>query len=333
MNFKKMMQPVKRDSLFTKDGLNIWCGSIVRYRNEFYMLYSEWDKSSGDLDDWGWCMAGRIGVARSSAVDGPYEDCGIVFAGAGGTAWDAAAVHNPCCLCFDGRYYMYYMGACGCPEDRSPFAYWKTKQIGVAVADHPLGPWERADAPILRSEEGTWTQTLVSNPAVCMRPDGRFLMVYKGAGPCRDNDYTTCLFTCGVALAESPVGPFKKIGGPQFLVPGELWSVEDPCIWYDKTDRRFYCVIKEFHGYYNRTGKQSNSLFESEDGMIWKPSKQPLAYSLELEWEDHVVESVENLERPMVYCEEGIPLAMCSACRLRDGTRGNVQFRLDRHKA
>ena len=155
-------------------------------------------------------------------------------------------------------------------------------------------------------------------------------MVFKGAGPCEDN-FRDCLFTCGAAIADHPLGPFVKVGGPQFLVPKELWSVEDPGIWYDEQDKLFYCVIKEFNGYFNGTKEQSNSLFESEDGMLWRPSAHVLAYPLEIHWEDGEVEKVRALERPTVYSENGKPVAFATACTFMDGSRGNIQIALKRN--
>lgn len=328
LNFMNTMMPVNRHSVFSRDDACVWCGSIVKGKEGlYYLMYSFWPK---DQYDWGWVEDGEIGLAVSESPTGPYHDLGTILSGAGGQAWDADAVHNPCCIEFNGKYYMYYMGARRNDEKRDWFESWRNKQIGVAVADTPRGPWTRFNQPCLASEPGTWTETLVSNPAVCVRPeDGKIVMVYKGAGPV-DDDFRDCLFTCGSAIADHPLGPFTKVGGPQFLVPKELWSVEDPGVWFDARDQRFYCVIKEFHGYHNRTGKQSNSLFESEDGMSWRPAPEPLAYKLEIHWDDGIIEPVKALERPFIYCEEGIPIAMATACTFQDGRRVNIQVELRR---
>ena len=47
----------------------------------------------------------------------------------------------------------------------------------------------------------------------------------------------------GAATAESPLGPFRKNGKPQFVNPGEPWSVEDPFVWAE--DGRLYALVKD----------------------------------------------------------------------------------------
>lgn len=322
IDFQKMMRPVARESLFTREDAHVWCGSIVKGKDgKYYLFYSCF------TGVWGWVLTGEIGLAVSDRPTGPYEDLGTLITGAGGDAWDAHAVHNPCCMEWQDKYYLYYMGSKQGADANDWLTAWSNKQIGVMVADRPQGPWTRSEEPVLRSEKGTWTETLVSNPSVCVRPDGKFLMIYKGAGPLIERP-EDCLFTCGVAVADSPSGPFVKVGGPQFLVPKQLWAVEDPSVWYDRRENKFYCVLKDFHGYHNGTNTSSNSLFESADGLNWQVSEHPLAALLVLRWNGEPAEAVRAFERLSVYCENGQPVALAAAVRFMDGRTGNVQVAL-----
>ena len=56
--------------------------------------------------------------------------------------WEGHLIEGPFVTCQEGRYWLFYAG-----NDFSTPAY----GIGVAVADHPLGPYIKQDEPLLRS--------------------------------------------------------------------------------------------------------------------------------------------------------------------------------------
>ncbi|GAA4722246.1 family 43 glycosylhydrolase [Sphingomonas lutea] len=61
--------------------------------------------------------------------------------------WEGHLIEGPFCTLQDGRYWLFYAG-----NDFSSPAY----GIGVAVADHPLGPYSKQGAPLLKSTR-SWT--------------------------------------------------------------------------------------------------------------------------------------------------------------------------------
>lgn len=61
--------------------------------------------------------------------------------------WEAHLIEGPFCTWADGRYWLFYAG-----NDFATPAY----GIGVAVADHPLGPYVKQGEPLLRSTK-QWT--------------------------------------------------------------------------------------------------------------------------------------------------------------------------------
>ena len=61
--------------------------------------------------------------------------------------WEGHLVEGPFCARHDGRYWLFYAG-----NDFSTPAY----GIGVAGADHPLGPYRKQGAPLLQSTR-SWT--------------------------------------------------------------------------------------------------------------------------------------------------------------------------------
>jgi hypothetical protein len=61
--------------------------------------------------------------------------------------WEGHLIEGPFCTLQDGRYWLFYAG-----NDFSSPAY----GIGVAVAEHPLGPYRKQGEPLLKSTK-SWT--------------------------------------------------------------------------------------------------------------------------------------------------------------------------------
>lgn len=61
--------------------------------------------------------------------------------------WEGHLIEGPYVTHQQGRYWLFYAG-----NDFSTPAY----GIGVAVADHPLGPYEKQDEPLLKSASNWW---------------------------------------------------------------------------------------------------------------------------------------------------------------------------------
>lgn len=87
----------------------------------------------------------------SDSPYGGFKYCGIALEGRSG--WDRDSIHNPAVIKHNGKYYMYYMGNCGNGE------FWDHRnhqRIGVAVANDPLGSFEKSGKPIMVNPEHEW---------------------------------------------------------------------------------------------------------------------------------------------------------------------------------
>ena len=307
MSFAERMMPARRESLFNPapERDYVWCGSAVRGDDgRYYLYYSFWPRALG-FD--GWVIHSQIGLAVSDRATGPFTPVGTALPAAG-RGWDADCTHNPTICRFDGRYYLYYTGNYGNGE------YWDHRnhqRVGVAVSDKPEGPFRRFDHPLIDVTPGGCDALLTSNPSVTRLPDGRFIMVYKavsdkGAMPVGG------AVVCGVAFADSPLGPFVKRPDPIFVNPENDWSVEDPFIWVEQG--RLHALVKDFQGFFTRSGKGQTALFDSDDGINWRPAETPLAYANEIIWADGLRQAVHRLERPQLLIEDGRPIALFCAC-------------------
>ena len=227
----------------------------------YYLFYSRWPLAKG-FD--GWVTDSEVAVAVSGDPLGPYQPLKVVLAARTGDFWDRDVTHNPTVHKFGGRYYLYYMGNYGNGE------FWNHRnhqRIGVAVADTPEGPWQRADQPLIDVTPGSYDHLMTSNPAVCPRPDGTYLMVYKGVGEGKLPFGGTVAH--GVAIATGPTGPFTKQPTPMFQKEGVKFPAEDPFIWAQ--NGRLYALVKDMKGVFTNAGT-SLALFESPDGLSWQPA-------------------------------------------------------------
>ena len=135
----------------------------------------------------------------------------------------------------------------------------------------------------------------------------------------------------GVALADSPTGPFAVQDEP-CLPPG--LHAEDPDVRYDRHRGRFLAVFKDWRG--QHTGTQGGiGLIESDDGLRWRKGAHPLVCLRELVWDDGSTTPLAHLERPQLHLDaDGRPdMLFCAAARTNPfagngGLTFNVHLRI-----
>ena len=99
----------------------------------------------------------------------------------------------------------------------------------------------------------------------------------------------------------------KKI----FVFPGERFPAEDPYIWYQ--DGKYRAIVKRIDT--STPGQRIFSLvhYDSVDGFDWKRGKHFEISNREITWEDGTIQKLDHLERPQVFLEDGIPVALLCA--------------------
>ncbi|WP_298533437.1 glycoside hydrolase [uncultured Algibacter sp.] len=104
-------------------------------------------------------------------------------------------------LKWEGKYYLYFQAfseASGTKGDHCP--------VAVAHSDSPDGPWAIVDQEIIpNGESGTWDQYSIHDPYPLVYK-GKIYVYYKAAYGVRP-EY---LVAAGLAIADNPLGPFKK---------------------------------------------------------------------------------------------------------------------------
>ncbi|MFV0593830.1 MAG: glycoside hydrolase family protein [Draconibacterium sp.] len=346
----------------------VWGASVVKGDDgRYHMLYSTWE--CGDtipVFSNSWLLHSKIAYAVSDFPDHDFKFQKIVLKGRAiegdSSAWDAQTVHNPHVKKFNGKYYLYYVGskdpglqAKGSPGenlDRRNRVQ-QNQCIGViefaSFEDLVNGNFTRPNQPLLSprtrvkpnnivnpSPEGTEAKPdniIVVNPSVVQRPsDGKYLLYFKG------NIYEpNWKGVHGVALSDSPAGPFKATDQFVFDVrneDGTFASGEDPYVWYYSKNKKFYSVLKDFTGRIT-SGKPGLAILESEDGISWMKLEDSFFMKKQVVLAGGDTLKVSNLERPQLLTNEaGDPVVLFAACsidavgRKTDGSTFNVHIPL-----
>lgn len=112
------------------------------------------------------------------------------------------AVLTPDVLVYKGKYYLYYQ-AFG--DEDGPR---KDNPVKVSVADSPDGPWRMHNEIVIpKGKKGEWDQHCIHDPHPFVFK-GKIYMYYKAdMGGTSHIDFERMH---GVAIADNPLGPFKK---------------------------------------------------------------------------------------------------------------------------
>ena len=115
--------------------------------------------------------------------------------------WDSFVVEAADIIKDHDKYYLYYHAVAG-----------SSYQLGVAIADHPLGPWKKYEGnPILEvGSEGSWDDLHAACAFIVKEKADKFYMWYSAKGSGRDEELGRNVWDIGLATASSPVGPWKK---------------------------------------------------------------------------------------------------------------------------
>lgn len=312
-DFTSLIQPVPARAKFSDPDFYIWGASMVRDDNGVcHLLYSRWPRELGHD---AWVTHSEIAHATSDDPLGPYRHIDVALPERGAAYWDGHCTHNPTVHAFEGRYYLYYMGNTGdrLPTEHLNWSHRNNQRIGVAVAEDPAGPWTRFDKPLIDvSPNSSASDALMtSNPTICRRPDGVYLLIYKAVGLRGPLPFGGPVVHMA-ATSFSPLGPFEK--HPQLLFTnGDAdFPAEDPFIWSQAG--RCWAIVNDQAGAFNGVGSDSLSLFSSEDGLTWEPASHPLVSRRQLDWEDGTQELFHRLERPQLWFQRGKPSVLfCAA--------------------
>ena len=226
--------------------------TILNIDGRYYVWYTRLRFTPNWLIPWNTANYSQVWLATSD--DGwNWQDYGQVLEDSDPDAWHARGKHAPDVLFYDGRYYMYFSAHPGEPVHE--------KHIGVAIADKPEGPFKHVDGgPVLSPElDGkSFDARLIDDPCLIVR-NGKLWLYYKGR---TDMQRKTPLMI-GLAIAETPIGPFVKSDGNP-LVKGHTG-----CVWPHREGVALIGDVKppDRALYYSSDGRHFRKAAEIEVGI------------------------------------------------------------------
>jgi hypothetical protein len=329
------VQPLPAANRFGENGYHVWCGAPVKGPDgKYHLFYSRWPAKLGFAP--GWALHSEIAYAVSDKPEGPYKPVNVALPprginpATGEKYWDADVTHNANAFFHKGKFYLYYMGEYGDGKDYP--MHRNHQRVGVAIAENPAGPWKRLDQPIvdISDDKASFDSLCVTNPAACLRPDGGVLLIYK-AVQYAEGKVMGGNVRFGVAVADKPEGPYVKKPGHIFesVSPGKHWMVaEDPFIWFSrKYGNRYYAVARDVVGTFSGASG-GLCMFQSEDGLDWKPATHPKVLGGTYPLESGKTSST-RIERPFLLIEKDEPTYLFGAAdgyQKNGGVSTNVQF-------
>ena len=290
------LKPIGRQ--FSLEGYYIWCSSPIWDEDgKVHLFYSRWKKEKGMG---GWLNGSEICRAEADSPFHTFEHKQVVLTPRGGEFWDATTCHNPLIKKVNDQYLLFFMGNSNGKTN--------TKRIGLATSKSLEGEWKRPDQPLLLpGEKGAWDDHCTTNPAFVKGNDGKYWLFYKSwntleyetqKGRIRGNR------KYGLAKADSPLGPYKKVSGNPVIdfssLPNNV-QLEDAFVWKQKG--KFHMVARDM-GFFNH---EFGLHLTTKDGLHW--TKPEVAY---LSMKSYINEPAPpkhlnkfgRLERPMILLDK-----------------------------
>jgi hypothetical protein len=230
---------------------------VIKVGNKYYVWYTRMDKP---IRSGYW---GNIWYATSEDDGHSWQEEGMALDIGEEGAFDSQSVFTPNILSFNGKFYLYYTGVKPTPgnvdhqfENNSTNDF---TAIGLAVADHPDGPFKRSsnNPLIVHSQEPADFDSYRVDDASMLVQDGKIWLYYKGRciehgkeGPRRTQ--------MSVAFADHPEGPFKKHSSTLIKKGHEV------LIWNQNDGVASLASLSE-------------SIYWSEDGLDFSPIQENLS--------------------------------------------------------
>lgn len=166
---------------------------------------------------------------------------------------DSFGILTPNIIKESNKYYLYYTAVQN-GFDNKPDTRLNETTIVMAESDSPDGPWIKNPSPIICPGRGFKKfDSFRVDDACLVKNNGKFLLYFKG----RQWTKTPRDTKMGVAIADKPTGPFKKLNNGDFIQD----SGHECLIW--QYNNKIYSLA-------SNTGPNPNSLWESVNGVRLK---------------------------------------------------------------
>lgn len=324
--FIDRLQPAPPDGGFSMEGYWIWGGSVMRGEGGRYHMFATRWPASLKFEPHRLTNAEIVHAVSDKAV-GPYEFAEVVLPARGGDFFDGRATLSPAIQRSGDQYLLYYTGTtftgpapgAGTPASEAQVSEaFANQRIGLATAPALTGPWTRREAPAVMPRPGRWDTLLTGNPAPCALADGSVLLIYKST---RRQGMAVEL---GVTKAERFDSSYRRmLGDPIFRVESHREHLDDPFVW--QSGSGFELLMKDVDGAIS--GEKGAGIHAtSGDGVEWRISSPPKAYSRTIAIAGEKRVTYSRAERPQLLIENGKPTHLFLAVAGQPAGSGNFGF-------
>jgi hypothetical protein len=295
--------PIPAQAIFNDPDWNVWGGTALEFKGRWYRIFARWHKKT---THWGWATHSEIACAVGDSPLGPWSDVRPLLKREETDAWDAHNFHNPCPVFAEGRYWLFYTGNRG---DGTFWGHRNQQRVGVAVSDHPAGPYERQPEPLLDVTLGSWDHLITACPIVMRGPDGTYRMIYKGVSEGPPPFGGTVRM--GLATAPHPSGPWTKQPGTFFSKEGVQFTTDDNFFWHE--GGRFHAIVKDYGRHYQPHAEKALVCFSSTDARNWVPvAEDPTLLAYDVPFADGARGPFNRVDQPqIVFDSAGRKVALC----------------------
>ncbi|TMU57335.1 glycoside hydrolase family 117 protein [Flagellimonas algicola] len=140
---------------------------ILKWKGKYYLYYQAFMEASGLRGDF--CP---VAVSYADSPDGPWTSANkVVIPNGPEGSWDQYSIHDPYPLVHEGKIYLYYKSDF---DERPELKPSKIRMQGLAIAENPLGPFEKHPLnPIINSGHETTLFPFKEGVAAIVQRDGQ----------------------------------------------------------------------------------------------------------------------------------------------------------------
>jgi len=283
---RERIQPAPKPSGLVMEGYFVWCGSAIKVGDTYHLFASRWPAATKFPE--GYRTHSEIVRATASRPEGPYTFQQVIIGKRAKGKWDSGMAHNPSIYRVGRTFVLYYNAS---DEDS------RYRQVGIATAPAPEGPWQRSDAPL---DLGVATDA--NNPAACFADDGSVRLVW------RDKDLHVYISTA------------PTFRGPYTVRNNQVWPqarVED--FFFFRHQGKYHLICEDNAGSITGQSRWGGHLV-SDDGIgNWRKGEPSTLYDHEIRFADGTSLHATRRERPWLLIEDG--RATCLFTAVYDGQR------------
>ncbi len=212
---------------------------VIRVDGLFHVWYTKTPYGPSGYDATVWHATSEDGIR--------WEERGEALPRGAEGEWDEQSVFTPNILVADGRFFLFYTSV------EKPYTEEALTAIGVAYASSPDGPWMKFDEnPVLGTgPKGSWDSHRVDDSCLIVR-EGLYWLYYKG----RQMGLSPRETRMGVAVAEQPMGPYRKARENPLIEGGH-----EVCVW--RQDEGVGALVQP-------NGPEGGTLQYSHDGIRFR---------------------------------------------------------------